>query len=289
MIFHVPRRRPHLVGDRWLSFASLTRAMTWPDGLHQELQQALNGNPVSPALQKLLLHQKVFTESPTEDLFFPLAQITKGRWTNSHLGHSILKQRSEQVVTVLDPLSWSDIQSLPNTGAFLYLGDAGGGFWASQTSSKDGLLPCPRCLILRYLAGRQATPDLYRALREGATVGWETVPADFHIQDSGLLTFGPEGHRFIDRVLPLPDCPACLERSQSQPLTFGPFSPVTKLTTEGHQHSARLCQTLWLCDTETVGHGGSYDTSPERGVARAVNEALERYAAHFVPRSVESE
>ncbi len=289
MLFHLPRRRPHQIGKTWLSFASLTRTMPWPQALHGELKKALNGEAISPALEQLLIQQKVLAEQPPEDVFFPLTEIKRGCWANSSYGRTLLSENVGGPQIVLDALNWADLQHLPLKGALLYLGDAGGGFWASETARKDGSIPCPRCLMLRYLAGRQASPDLYLALRQGATVGFELSKFALDFQDQGLLCFGPHSRQQIERVLPLPDCQACLNRSSSQPLTFGPFSPISKLSSDGSRHAARLCQTLWLCDTETVGQGGSYDVSPERGQARAVNEALERYAAHFLPDPAESE
>lgn len=290
MLFHVPRRRPHQIGNSWVSFASLTRVMPWPQALHRELWRALMGEPIPQALQQLLLQQNVLAEQEPEDVFFPLTQFESNRWANSSFGRSMLSEVADGPLVILDTLNWSDLSRLPSEGALLYLGDLGGGFWASKTAQEDGSIPCPRCLALRYLAGRQAAPDLYRALRQGATVGFDHPRLDLDLlQHQGLVCFGPQGRTPIERVLPLPDCESCLARSAAQPLNFGPFSPVTKLNSEGSRHSARVCQTLWLCDTETVGHGGSYDPSPERGQARAVNEALERYAAHFLPVSVEPE
>jgi hypothetical protein len=46
---------------------------------------------------------------------------------------------------------------------------------------------------------------------------------------------------------------------------------------------------LWLAGEETVGRGGAHDQDERRGRARAISEALERYAAHFTPATAEAE
>lgn len=282
MIFQVPRRCLHKVADTYYSFAALDRVMPWPTALAGQIAQTLGEPTLSDPLTRLLLDQGVFSQSDPKDDLFPLTQVGENGWCNSHRGQSLAATTSRPV-TVLDGLSWNELAHLPHSGALLYLGDRGGGFWAGRTMTEDGKIPCARCLILRYLSGRQASPVLYQALLGGATVAFESQPPEIDLSSPRLLCWSSKGVDEVKEVLPLPDCPRCLERSSLRTLSVDLFSPITRISSQGKNHSARLGQLIWLCQSETVGQGGAFDDDLERGRARAVNEALERYAAHFLP------
>ncbi len=281
MFFQVPRRRLQKVADAFYSFAALDRVMPWPAKLTEQVAEALCEPSLSNPLSKLLLDQGVLSQNDPEDELFPLTRFGESRWANSRHGQS-LAESTAQSVTVLDGLSWSELRRLPE-GGLIYLGDQGGGFWAGRTLTDDGKIPCARCLMIRYLSGRQASPLLYRALLEGATVAFEHTLPKLDLSSPKVISWSPKGLIEVDEVLPLPDCPDCLTQSRVRTLSVNPFSPVPRLTSQEANHSARLGQLIWLCGCETVGHGGAHDDDFERGRARAVNEALERYAAHFLP------
>lgn len=263
-------------------FAGLRRSFVLPPEMATAVKSHISGAPIARAWTEMMLSQEILIESSGEELF-ALSELRQDGWTNSGSGASFLS-KTEGAMTVLDALSLEDLQALPKGGALLYVGDAFGGFRAYQTSTSDGRIPCSRCLVLRYLAGRGAHQFLYRALKRGARIAFPPGQAFSWPASEGCAVeiFGEETAGF-DEVLPLPDCLACLARARRRDLKPGIFSPLRSLVSRGEHHAASLPQMLWLAGEETVGSGGCYDSDPERGQIRAAHEALERYAAHFTP------
>lgn len=283
-----PRRQVHAIGTEFVSFPILTRSFVWPPALAQQLQAAQKGAALPPEVEETLREHLILRQRDPDDQIFPLREVRPGGWANSTRGQAIV-EGSSQAMTVLDALSWSDLSNLPGDGAYLYLGDGHGGFYASETRSRDGKIPCPRCLTLRYLAGRKALPKLYQALQEGATVAFAQPEQEkAALQTSGLTLFGAAAQS-VEAVLPLADCPTCLDRSRVREFEAHPMAPVISEISLGDNHAAHLPQMLWLTGHDTVGSGGAFDPDAGRGRARARNEALERYAAHFLPTDCDSE
>ena len=283
MFFQVPRKRPQKVDGRWYSFAALDRVMAWPESLSEQLEHTLERPDEADPLTRLLVERGVLERGETaNEALFPLSEVGEGAWANSSRGLSLLESLPE-CTTVVDGLCWEEIARLPQEGALLYLGDGAGGFWVGPAAASKGRIPCGTCLLLRYLCGRAAAPLLYRALRQGATVAFENEMPPIELSPDSLLCWSRHGVSEVAEVLPHPDCKRCLAQSTVDRLTVSVFGPVTRLTSQGSDHSAGLGQMAWLCGHETVGQGGARDEDPKRGQARAVNEALERYAAHFVP------
>lgn len=265
-------------------FASLRRAFTLPKDLAAAVRDHGSGGGGSSSWQEVLAtHQILIPETDDEELY-SLSERRPGGWTNSRAGESLLSS-GEQALVVLDAVSFEDLRAAPAGIAFLYLGDAFGGFRAHQTRTSDGRIPCPRCLTLRYLAGRKALPALYRALSAGARIAFplseRAAPA---VGAHPVEVFGEDSGGF-DEVLPLADCADCLSRAPRRSLRPGLFAPVRRLLSSGSNHAAHLPEMVWLAGEETVGGGGCHDADPARGQARAMHEALERYAAHFSPAS----
>lgn len=276
------------MGTEFVSFSILTRSFTWPQPLVEPLKSAQGGGAVGPEVEKVLREHLILRQRDPDDQLFPLQQTRPDGWTNSTRGQAIL-ERNEGPMAVLDALCWSDLAKLPSHGAFLYLGDGHGGFYASETRSADGKIPCARCLTLRYLSGRKALPKLRLALDSGARVAFaQPEQENDALEQSGLTLFGSSSEA-VDEVLPLADCALCLERSQVRSLEVHLMSPVTSQISLGENHAAHLPQMLWLTGQDTVGSGGAFDADPARGRERALNEALERYAAHFPPTAVPSQ
>ncbi len=278
-----PRRRPYLVGDNLVSFAALQKCYRWPRQASVEAFRTwLNGGEGGPPqdLLDLLEQQGILQESEPEQLF-ALCEVAPGHWANSRSGATLLKKTSRSHL-VLDALSWDDIDILPKQGAFLYLGDREGGFYAPAAGT--GSVPCPRCLLLRYLSGRRASFELYSALRSGERVAFETellstIP---ECPEDKVMVYGRQP-KLVDRAIPLPDCQGCLQRSEPGNLVPGVFSPVRRRTRVVKRHFANLGELVWLTGYRTVGGGSAWDEDLCRGENRATNEALERYCAHFVP------
>lgn len=283
MLLPSPRRSPYWVGEDLVSFGGLDRVHVWPSRLASEVRAQQLGQPLSsPTLAPLI--EEMLAPAQAGEEVFPLRQIGSG-WTNSLRGQRWL-ELLEGPWTVVDALSLEDIGLLPSAGGgFLYLGDAEGGFHVRQAPGRDGSVPCARCLLLRYLAGRRASSWIFRALQQGQRVAlpWR---GDGSPDPTELETFLAEVE---DTVLPLPDCRDCLTNAPGRPLAPGLFSPIRKVISLGDNHGAHLPEMLWLSGQETVGAGGCYDPDSERGVAKAINEALERYAAHFAPPSTSAE
>lgn len=293
MLVFDPIRRPHQVGSDLVSFGDLRNHRFWPQPVAKALldrvlstdKSALAELP-SP-LRDALIKQGVLVESttPTRPTVYPLKEIRAQGWTNSDRGARLLTQLGTPM-TILDALSFDDLKAIDPELPLLYTGDSKGGFFISPTRP-DHLGACPRCCVLRYLAGRQAHPILYRALASGARVSFERPPCDEHLKSfledqTALGVFGQGSNQPLS-VFSLPDCRICAERPLPQTLTHGLFSPIRSLTSSGPNHRAKLGELIWVSGHESVGHGASWDLDPKRGRQRALNEAIERYAAHFYP------
>lgn len=151
----------------------------------------------------------------------------------------------------------------------------------------SGGIPCPQCLMRRYLSGRQASPRLYQALSEGAQVEFETWSGleqmKFDMKGEQVVVFGHRPAR-LKEVLPLPDCQTCgVGGYTAAALQVGPFSPLTRAWVSETRHTIRLPQMLWLVGEGTVGGGSAWSLDPEQARVKATHEALERYSAHFRP------
>jgi hypothetical protein len=262
--------------------------MVWPEDLAAAFLAYQQGRSVDKAMKAVFEDPRTFGPPASDDRHFPLQEMRSGGWKNSERGREVLQQLSGPW-TVVDSLCWEDLALLPDSGSLLFLGDGLGGFSAVPTRSEDGAIPCARCLVLRYLGGRAATPRLFQALRHGCRVAFERAEDPIPTGKEGLTLHGKDAHSAIRAVLPLPDCQSCLKLSRADEFSPGPFSPVRKVVSSGPNHGAYLPEMVWLAGEPTVGSGGCYDLEPERGVRRAVHEALERYAAHFTPATASAE
>lgn len=235
-----------------------------------------------PEWEELLRGSQILIDESDAESIFPLAETRPRGWTNSARGARMLETLQGEW-TVLDALSRQDLEAMPKRGGLHYLGDAFGGFRVTRTGTSDGRIPCPRCLTLRYLSGRGAHPSLYKAYRSGARVAFpQRDNQDFPCDEGPVQAYGEDSLE-ADQVLPLPDCADCLRTAKPRSLQPGVFSPVSRLISLGSNHAAHLPEMLWLSGEERVGSGGCHDDDPQRGQSRAINEALERYAAHFTP------
>lgn len=253
-----PRRKPHRVGDVAISFPALHKEFRWPDSVSGALLNCPDPESLPDPLLALLRAQGVIGSTPVEPVQAP-------------------------GFFVFDELSSQSLAHLPKDGPFLYAGDPQGGFYAAATA--QGTVPCPSCLMRRYLSGRRATPALYQALRDGCTVRFESqVPSAFE-PESGVRIFGNQTAQ-LEEILPVPDCRDCWERApeySQKALEQSVFSPIVKRWKTKHTHTVRLPQMLWLTGAETVGSGSAWHEDPEVAKLKATHEALERYSAHFAP------
>lgn len=281
------RREPCFIGDEPVLLAGLRRAMKLPEAVARLLKRAKSsGEPLAPLLANVF-GDPTLARPEAEEQVFPLQEYRRGGFTNSVRGQAYL-ERYEGPLTVLDALHLEEFARFPREGGFLFLGDGQGGFFAPRICYEE--IPCGRCLLLRYLAGRQASPLLYRALHGGTRVAFHNAPKAQGLEGEAPLTCFGEHARSWDSVLPLPDCRWCWNtRSVEESLVPGVFSPVARLVSLMPHHAAHLPQMLWLTGEETVGGGGAYDHDQQRGELRACHEALERYAAHFVPPAATSQ
>ena len=269
-------------------FASFRRPYVLPAELADAVRAHLSGAILSARWKETLQSAEILVDQGCAESLFPLAETRPGGWTNSARGAGILKTLPGEW-TVLDALSLRDLEAMPKRGGLHYLGDAFGGFRASQTSTPDGRIPCPRCLILRYVSGRGAHPSLYKAFRSGARLAFPQRDNPGFPSDEGPVQAYGEDPLEADQVLPLPDCADCLRVAKPRSIQPGVFSPVSRLISLGSNHAAHLPEMLWLSGEEKVGSGGCHDDDPRRGQSRAINEVLERYAAHFTPISARPE
>jgi YcaO cyclodehydratase, ATP-ad Mg2+-binding len=293
LLYFCPRNRPTVSGNEVLSFAHLGTVLEWPqNSVTRLLAKALEEDRPCylPTEIRQMLAEKGIIRSQNEDRLFPLREVSPGFFTNStrgrDIGHRILKTQGHmEPFVVLDSLSLEDIAELPLSGNFLYLGDKAGGLYASDTGTTS--VPCSRCLLRRYLAGRRATTQLYGALQNGNRIafGQAQLGPEFQLECPGVHLFGVDQDTDLGHVLPLPDCRHCTQVLPPSPACLRPgfLAPVTHHTSQGKFHYARLPQMIWLTGHETVGFGSSWSEDHGLGRQKSINEALERYSAHFTP------
>lgn len=258
-----PRRRPHVVGEKLVSFPTLRKEFVWPAAVAPAIKEALaldDPGVLPSAVLELLRSQGVVVEESESILgAFPGFTLTS--------------------------LSLDD---LPESGPFLFPGDPQGGFYARHTGA--GTIPCPRCLMRRYLAGRQAGSLLYQAVQEGADVQFEPCSdlAELSFDGEQVVFFGARPGQ-VWEVLPVPDCQVCASRLgefSEKALEVGPFSPLTRSWVSERGHTVQLPAMQWLVGEETVGGGSAWSPDPETARLKANHEALERYSAHFRPQDM---